>query len=241
MFKPHVRIDPWMLWRWFISFAAWPFMRSGVARVIFIARITSILYLSSQVIVMIHCWRPIIDVIFHSAGGICWQSQVLYPQLSNHKSRHSSTSSLCQPQAWRPWTRALYCASVSQEILWPDDVCRKPPLGSCGIVESTCLYCLPYYSQFIVLVAVLVVTCCYLSLISLFSCSSCTLLPALLLFAAALEDVGAVLTIKSAPAWQWNCMKLRGFASFGLRWDVAKIVLVELNLMLAGCVWSAVW
>ena len=31
-------------------------------------------------------------------------------------------------------------------------------------------------------------------------------------------------------------MKLRGFASFGLCWDVAKIVLVELNLMLAGCV-----
>ena len=42
-----------------------------------------------------------------------------------------------------------------QEIMWPVDVCRKPLLCSCGIVESTCLYCLPYYSQFIVLVAVL--------------------------------------------------------------------------------------
>ena len=157
-------------------------MRSGVARVIFIARITNILYLSSQVIVMIliHCSRPIIDVIFHSAG-ICWQSELLYPQLSNHKSRRSSTSSPCQPQVWRPWTRVFYCASVSQEILWPVEVCRKPPLGSCGIVESTWLYCLPYHSQFIVLVAVLVVACCcMLLLLSLFSCSSCTLVLALL-------------------------------------------------------------
>ena len=40
-----------------------------------------------------------------------------------------------------------------QEILWSVDVCRKPLLCSCGIVESTCL--LSYYSQFIVLVAVL--------------------------------------------------------------------------------------
>ena len=67
---------------------------------------------------------------------------------------------------------------------------------------------------------VLVVTCCYYC--------HCFLAD------AALEDVGAVLAIKSPLPGKR--MKLRGFASFRLRWDVAKIVLVELNLMLVGCV-----
>ena len=183
-----------------------------------------ILYLSSQVLMIIHCLRPIIDVIVHSAG-ICRQSQVLYPQLSNHKSRHSSTLSPCQPQVWRPWMRALFCASVSQEILWPVEVCRKPLLGSCGIVESTCLYCLPYHSQFIVLVTVLMfwTLCCsmllfvtiimFLVFIALWYWHYC-------FCRSRARGRGRCAGHQVATAWQGKRMKLRGFASFRLRWDV---------------------
>ena len=94
----------------------------------------------------------------------------------------------------------FYCASVLQEILWPVDVCRTPLLGSCGIVESTCLYCLPYYSQFIVLVAVLMFLLLHVVTIIIYCHCFLALIALSFVADAALEDVGAVLAIKSPPA-----------------------------------------